>query len=47
MPYKLIKLSNGKYRVVNALTGKIHARATSRQRAVAQIRIMRRAEKGY
>jgi hypothetical protein len=46
MPYGMRKLPNGKYRVYNKDTGKVHAKATSKANAVAQIRIMQAADAG-
>jgi hypothetical protein len=44
MPYKETKLPSGKYRVTGP-TGNVHAKATSKKNADAQIRIMTQAEK--
>jgi hypothetical protein len=43
MPYKETKLPSGKYRVTGP--SGVHAKATSKKNADAQIRIMTQAEK--
>jgi hypothetical protein len=40
MPYKLMKLKNNKYRVINKITGKVHAKSTTLKKAEKQIRLM-------
>ena len=40
MPYKILKLKTGKFRVVNAITHKVHAKSTSYSNALKQIRLM-------
>lgn len=40
MPYKIVKLKNNRYRVVNKDTGAIKARDTTLKRAKAQIRLL-------
>lgn len=45
MPYRIEKVGN-RYRVVNAVTGKVHAKGTSKKKAQAQIRVMEQAENG-
>ena len=40
MPYKIIKKNNGKYKVINAITHKIHAKNTTYVKALKQIRLM-------
>ncbi len=44
MPYKTEKNSDGSYKVVNADTGKVHAKHASKANAEAQMRIMMDAE---
>ncbi len=50
MPYAIEKISEGKnkgkYRVVNKQTGKVHAKATSKANAEAQVRLMLGVEHG-
>ena len=46
MPYKAMPNGDGTYRVVNAATGKVHAKSTSKANALAQIRVMQMAEHG-
>ena len=46
MPYAIRKLKNGKYRVVNADTGEVHAEETTKEKAEAQIRLMNASEHG-
>lgn len=43
MPYKIVKLKKG-YKVVNRITGKVHAKHTSLLKAKAQIRLMEMKE---
>jgi hypothetical protein len=40
MPYIIEKLSNGKYRVLNALTGKVFSKGTTLIRAKSQLRYL-------
>ena len=40
MPFKITKLSNGKYQVKNKETGKIHAKGTTKAKAQKQIKLM-------
>ena len=41
MPYKLIKVKGKNlYKVINELTGKIHSKASTKENAEKQIRIM-------
>ena len=40
MPYSILKNKDGSYRVINAITGKVHAKRTTLEHAHAQIRIM-------
>lgn len=45
MPYKMRKLPyKNLYRVYNSRTGKIHAYATTKKKAEAQMRLMRMQE---
>lgn len=44
MPYRLELNSDGTYKVVNALTGKVHAKHTSKAKGEAQIRVMEASE---
>jgi hypothetical protein len=44
MPYAIRQNRDGSYRVVNAVTGKVHARRTTRRRAQAQVRLLRAKE---
>lgn len=43
MPYRVEK-AGSRYRVVNTLTGKVHAKHTTKRRAFAQLRLLRNAE---
>jgi len=45
VPYLIRKIGD-KYRVENALTGKVHARATTLRRAQAQVRLLKARKKG-
>ena len=40
MPYKLISHSDGSYSVKNVLTGFLHSKHTTLQKAKAQIRLL-------
>ena len=40
MPYKIEANGDGTYKVINSLTGKVHARRTSKSRAEKQVRLM-------
>ena len=40
MPYKIIKKKDGKYKVINAITHKIHSKNTTYVKALKQIRLM-------
>ena len=40
MPCTIIKKNNGKYKVINAITHKIHAKNTTYVKALKQIRLM-------
>lgn len=44
MPYRIEKAESG-YRVVNSLTGRVHARHTTKRRAEAQVRLLKAKEK--
>jgi hypothetical protein len=44
MPYEVIRIGPGKYKVINKDTGKVHAKGTSKKNADAQVRIMMQAE---
>ena len=47
MPFKVVPLSSkGKYKVINAVTGRIHMKSGTLKDAKAQIRIMEQADKG-
>ena len=40
MPYKILKNKNGKYKVINDITHKVHAKNTTYTKALKQIRLM-------
>ena len=40
MPYKILKNKNGKQKVINAITRKVHAKNTTYTKALKQIRLM-------
>ncbi len=40
MPYQIKKLSNGKFQVINKITGKVHAKSTTKTKAKKQIKLM-------
>jgi len=46
VPYE-IRRKDGAYEVVNAATGAVHARHTSREKAEWQIRLLRGVERGW
>ena len=46
MPYALIKHSDGSYSVKNKETGKIHSKHTTKDKAVAQMRLLYLIESG-
>ena len=46
MPYKVTKLINQPFYVVkNTVTGKVHSKGTTRERAYAQVRLLEAKEK--
>ena len=40
MPYQILKNNDGRYRVVNCETGRVHARDTTMENAKKQIRLL-------
>ena len=40
MPYTIEKLSNGKHRVFNAITGKVFSSGTTKSRAESQVKYL-------
>jgi hypothetical protein len=40
VPYRIESAGDGKYRVVNAITGKVHSKHTSKENAEKQVRLM-------
>ena len=40
MPYQISRLVNGKYQVKNKITGKIHAKGTTKDKAEKQVKLM-------
>jgi hypothetical protein len=46
MPYK-IEQEGSEYRVVNADTGKVHAKHTDKEKAEAQVRLLHAIEHGW
>lgn len=47
MPYRIVPLGNGRYKVVNALTGEVHSKRTTKARAERQVRLMNATEHGW
>lgn len=47
MPYRIEATGDGRYRVVNADTGKVHARHTSHRKARLQVRLLNAREHGF
>ena len=45
MPYLIRKVSKNKYQVLNKQTGKIHAKHTSKEKAEAQVRLLKSLER--
>ncbi len=45
MPYQIKRNGDGTYRVINRMTGKVHAYKTSLAKAKAQIRLLYMKEK--
>ena len=50
MPYSIVKITSGKnkgkFKVVNKQTGEVHAKATSKANAEAQIRLLQGVKHG-
>jgi hypothetical protein len=46
MPYKIEANGDGTYKVINELTGKVHAKRTSKKRAEKQVRLMEAVDHG-
>jgi hypothetical protein len=47
MPYKMIKLRDKNlYKVINSVTGEVHAKGTTRRKAEAQIRLLNQFMEG-
>ena len=46
MPYQLIKLPTGKYRVINTETKKVHSDSTTKEKAQSQLRLLNAIEYG-
>ena len=46
MPYAMISVGGGMFRVVNTSTGKVHAERTTKAKAEAQLRLLRGVEHG-
>lgn len=44
MPYSIKPNGDGTYKVVNAITGKVHSKRTSKEKAEAQVRVMEAAD---
>ena len=47
MPYRVEAVGGGRYRVVNADTGAVKARRTTRARARRQVNLLRGREHGF
>jgi hypothetical protein len=45
MPYKIVKHAHGDYSVINASSGKVKAKHTSKAKAEAQVRLLHSKEK--
>jgi len=46
MPYEIVKKRSGKYQVINRLTGEIHAKGTTLNKAKAQVRLLESKMRG-
>jgi hypothetical protein len=46
MPYEIVKKKSGKYEVINRITGKIHAKGTTLNKAKAQVRLLESRMRG-
>lgn len=46
MPYKIVPTGKGKYKVVNAATGSVKARSTTKAKAEKQVRFLNMIEHG-
>lgn len=46
MPYRIVKHAHGDYSVINALTGAVKAKHTSKAKAEAQVRLLHMKERG-
>lgn len=44
MPYSIKKLANNCYTVINILTGKIHAKCSTKKNAEKQLSLLKRIE---
>lgn len=45
MPYSIVK-SGGSYKVINSVTGKVHAQHSTHENALAQLRLLEGIEHG-
>jgi len=45
MPFKIVKKSNGRYKVINKITGKVHAKNTTLKKAKSQIKLIEYLDK--
>jgi hypothetical protein len=46
MPYAVIKKDNGHYKLINELTGSVHAKDTSKTKAMAQLHLLQGIKHG-
>jgi DNA-binding response OmpR family regulator len=46
MPYEIVKKKSGKYEVINRITGEIHAKGTTLNKAKAQVRLLESRMRG-
>ncbi len=46
MPYKIVPLKSGKYKMVNKKSGKVHAKGTTRKKAIKQMQFLQMKEHG-
>ncbi len=46
MPYKIVPLKSGKYKMVNKKTGEVHAKKTTKKKTVKQMQLLQMKEHG-
>ena len=46
MPYKIIPLASGKYKLINSITGRVHSYHSSKKNVQAQLRLLNALDNG-